>query len=286
MPLPKLILAPLRGVTIRAFRETYAPELVAAGFEEALTPFIPAMRGVDPLKDRELKGTLSSTLRLTPQFIGKDPVAFRETLQRVRAAGFTTADLNCGCPFPMVRNKGRGSGLLRTPETLLKMLAAGCEIMGPGNFSIKTRLGVERPDELLQLLPLLNAFPLRFMTVHARTARQMYDGKCDLVMLKRIMAAAEMPVVPNGDLELPCPTDATSPVMIGRSFIRQLGTGPESTERLRRYLDYSRRELAGDRPVLGRLKELVAYWKELPNWHRRWNLIKLCRTIAELEAVI
>ena len=32
-----LILAPLRGVTIRCFRETFAPEIAAAGFTEAVT---------------------------------------------------------------------------------------------------------------------------------------------------------------------------------------------------------------------------------------------------------
>ena len=55
MKLPRLILAPLRGVTTRCFRETFAPELREAGFEEATTPFIPAMPGVDPAKDRELE---------------------------------------------------------------------------------------------------------------------------------------------------------------------------------------------------------------------------------------
>ena len=49
-----LILAPLRGVTIRCFRETFAAEIVAAGFTEAVTPFITANAGVDPLKDREI----------------------------------------------------------------------------------------------------------------------------------------------------------------------------------------------------------------------------------------
>ena len=49
-----LILAPLRGVTIRCFRETFAAEIAEAGFTEAVTPFITANAGVDPLKDREL----------------------------------------------------------------------------------------------------------------------------------------------------------------------------------------------------------------------------------------
>ena len=49
-----MILAPLRGVTIRCFRETFAEVIRAAGFTEAITPFIAAMPGYDPMKDREL----------------------------------------------------------------------------------------------------------------------------------------------------------------------------------------------------------------------------------------
>ena len=49
-----MILAPLRGVTIRCFREVFADLIGEAGFTEAITPFIAAISGYDPLKDREL----------------------------------------------------------------------------------------------------------------------------------------------------------------------------------------------------------------------------------------
>ena len=49
-----MILAPLRGVTIRCFREVFADVIREAGFTEAITPFIAANPGYDPLKDREI----------------------------------------------------------------------------------------------------------------------------------------------------------------------------------------------------------------------------------------
>ena len=284
-----MILAPLRGVTIRCFRETFADVIREAGFTEMITPFIAAMPGLDPLKDRELLRPpvpRSPSLRLTPQFIGKDPQALRACLERIKAAGYETADLNCGCPFPMVRNKGRGSGILRTPDVLRRMLDAGCEAMGEGRFSVKARLGVDRPDELLALIPLFNAYPLRFLTVHARTARQMYDGPCDAENLRRVCAAAKVPVVINGDIPFP-PASSGSPdsssLMIGRAFIRWLGTREDIGELLDRYIAASREELCGERPVLGRMKELLAYWKNLPEWRRRWPVMKLARTLDELK---
>jgi len=321
-----LILAPLRGVTIRCFRETFAEEILDAGFTEAVTPFITANAGVDPLKDRELRVSSIRTFEhsnirtfnhplirtfnhplirtfnhplirtfehsnirtflLTPQFIGKDPHALRFCLERIKSAGYTTADLNCGCPFPMVRNKGRGSGILRTPDVLRSMLEVGCETMGPGNFSIKARLGVERSDELLKLMPLINAFPLRHLTVHVRTARQMYEGACDHEAFKRIQEVSSVPLVLNGDLPFPPDRASFSSLMIGRAFVRDLGRRPDAHEKVLRYIAASQAELCGDRPVLGRMKELLSYWKDLPSWSRRWNLIKICRTLDELRAVV
>ena len=111
-----MILAPLRGVTIRCFRETFAEQIREAGFSEAITPFISANPGFDPLKDRELARfhsptptqTFNSrcgspaprdTIKVTPQFIGKDPASLRACLLRIKEAGYDTADLNCGCPY-------------------------------------------------------------------------------------------------------------------------------------------------------------------------------------------
>lgn len=284
------ILAPLRGVTIRAFRETFAVPIAEAGFTEAVTPFITATGRFDPLRDRELRPSSAAirhppsaghSLVLTPQFIGKDPAALKFCLERVKSAGYSTADLNCGCPFPMVRNKGRGSGLLRTPDVLARMLETGCEAMGPGKFSMKARLGVDRADELLGLMKVVNEFPLRFLTVHARTARQMYGGDCDKEAFKAIRDAARMKVVYNGDAELGY---ADGDVMIGRGFVRALGEREDIGELMDCYLECSREELDGsESAVLGRIKELLSYWKGLRRWRGRWEVGKLARNLDEIR---
>ena len=275
-----MILSPLRGVTIRCFRETFAEQIREAGFTEAITPFLPANPGFDPLKDKELHGA-DAQVKVTPQFIGKDPASLRSCLLRIKEAGYDTADLNCGCPYPMVRNKGRGSGLLRTPAVLEKMIAVGCETMGEGKFSVKTRLGFAGNDELLALMPMLNSFPLRFLTVHARNALQMYGGECDWAAFGKVAAVAKMPVVPNGDI--PFPPQKSGDVMIGRAFIRRLGMRDDAKDLLDKYIDASIEELCGPSPVLGRIKELVAYWKDLPRWKRLWPVVKISRTLDELR---
>ena len=311
-----LWLAPLRGVTIRTFRTVFGEAIRAAGFAGMYAPFIPANAGfrfskrlfadILPTKSDEsemVEFDSASTqqqsdnqtikqsnktahgLVLVPQVIGKDPSALRDWCRAVKDLGYTRADLNAGCPFPMIRRKGRGSGLLRTPDVLDRMLEAGCDEMGTGNFSLKTRLGLDRPDELLGLMPVINRYPLAVLTVHARTARQMYDGATDRAAFAAVAAAAQVPVMYNGDATV----DGARPdgaVMVGRSFIRSLARREEARELLMRYLEASRRELCGDAPVLGRMKELLSYWCQEPAWRRRWPLIKICRSADELMDVV
>ena len=285
--MPERWLAPLRGVTIRAFRETYAPEIREAGFTGAYAPFIPANPGMKfndrlfaDLRPFPCEGRDEGVFELVPQAIGKAPAALREMLKALKDRGFRCADLNAGCPFPMIRKKGRGSGLLASPDTLERMLEAGCDEMGPGRFSLKTRLGLERADELLAILPRIDRYPLARIVVHARTARQMYSGQCDLAMAARVAAASVNRVVHNGDI----PLDGEG--MIGRAFIRSLGARPDAAKRLADYIARSREELSGDAPVLGRMKELIAYWRDIPSWRRLWPVLKLARSVDELLSAI
>ena len=280
-------LAPLRGVTIRTFREAFAGPIREAGFTGAFAPFIPANPGIrvsDRMLDELRPFPPQATFPVVPQAISKDPASLRVLLKGFKDRGFDRADLNAGCPFPMIRRRGRGSGLFQTPEVLERLLEVGCEEMGAGKFSLKTRLGVERNDELLKLMPMINLFPLRFLTVHARTAKQMYDGEVDVAGLDRIRQAAEVSLVANGDL--PFPPSSDEPGMVGRSFVRYLGTRDDIGALLGRYIAASQAELSGDRPVVGRLKELLAYWKDLPQWKRRWPVLKLVRTVDELRSVL
>ena len=93
----ELWLAPLRGVTIRAFRETFAAPIREAGFDGAFAPFIPANPGIR-VNDRLLADLrpFPGDLPLVPQVITKHPEAMRELLKGFKDRGFARADLNAG----------------------------------------------------------------------------------------------------------------------------------------------------------------------------------------------
>ncbi|MBR1870411.1 MAG: tRNA-dihydrouridine synthase family protein [Kiritimatiellae bacterium] len=280
-----LILAPLRGVTINAFRRAFASQISAAGFTAAIAPFIPANPGIK-VRDAFLKEVLPFEAGLTPQVITRDPTSMRILLRAFKEHGYTTADLNAGCPFPMIVKRGRGSGLIRTPALFEELVRVGVEEMGEGNFSVKTRLGVSSPREIEQILPILAKYPLRFATIHGRTAREMYSGACNKTALGEIARTAPFKVVLNGDFSV---SDAPvyGDIMVGRSFVRSLGTLADSSALLAGYMDLSRSELSGDGPVLGRMKELVLYWTETSQrWKRLWPVLKIARTVREFASAL
>ena len=284
----ELWLAPLRGVTIRAFRVVFADAMRENGFAGAFAPFIPAnpgFRGSKRIFAEILPEGQPAGQVLVPQSIGKDPASLREWCKAVKDLGYVRADLNAGCPFPMIRKKGRGSGLMRSPDILERMLEAGCDEMGAGNFSLKTRLGVESPDELVSLMPVINRYPLAVLTVHARTAVQMYEGKSDMAAFENVLATASVPVMYNGDAHAGKAPQGI-PLMVGRGFVRGLANRADSKELFVRYMEASREELNGDAHVLGRMKELLSYWCQEPSWSALWQSVKMCRSTAELEIVV
>ena len=304
----KLVLAPMRGITGRAFRCAFARHF--SGLDMAVSPFVPTVRGA------RVKPSLLSDLRpfpgfddlpLVPQAIGRDPEDFATMVRTMLGMGFDGVDLNAGCPWPMVARKGRGAGLLEDADALRRMLDAGCAI-APGRISIKVRLGMRSPDTLPRRMEILNAYPLRAVAIHPRTAAQMYGGEVDLGAFAACAAECRHPVVYNGDIRtrgdfaaLRARFPSVAAWMIGRGIAADPllpeairgAAEPEDGSREARvaaflddFIALSRMELSGDAALLGRLKELWSHLsRSMPGGDRLWRSIRLCRTFAEYEAV-
>lgn len=304
---PVLILAPLRGVTGLRFRQAFCAHMT--GLDLAVAPFIATVAG-DRVKPELLRGidpaVQPPNLPLIPQIIGKDPGQLRVMLRAMKALGYADIDLNAGCPWPFVAKKGRGSGLLCNEATLVAMLEAGCEELGPGHFSIKVRLGLDEKTLLLKRLPVIQSFPLRELCVHPRTARQMYEGAVDLDAFARVAEACTLPLVYNGDIRtltdfqrLATRFPMVSRWMLGRGVVanpflaESICTGRDTRASDRFWAwhaDLLERYAAtapGDHALLGHLKELWSYLAPtFTDGQRLWNGLKLTRTRAEFERVL
>jgi len=195
----RLYMAPLRGVTTAPYRNLFADWF--GGVDVALAPFISA-DGISRMKRAVFTDVLpenNSAPPLIPQLIGKTPEGLLAACEVLRDLGYGEVNWNLGCPWPFVIRKRRGSGLLPHPDHICAVLdrivpLAGCRI------SIKARLGTDRPDQLVGILPALDSYPLSGIVIHPRTAGQMYQGSVDLDAFADCLEATRHDVIYNGDI--------------------------------------------------------------------------------------
>lgn len=170
-----IYLAPLQGFTDFVYRKVYAQLFSNIG--AFFMPYISMKNGVMPAKyTKEITPDNNLQERTVPQILAKDGDEMLSMLHILKAHGYTEINLNMGCPYPMVTNRGKGSGLLPYPEKVNGILQACSEIQGIG-LSVKLRAGLESEKELEQIIPVLNSYPLKEVILHPRIAKQLYSGE-------------------------------------------------------------------------------------------------------------
>lgn len=281
---PRLILAPLLGVTTAVFRRVFQQHF--SGFDQAMGPFIAVTHGKLPpikyFKDIWPQNNQTS-IPLIPQLIGKDGHDFREMANRIQAEfGYNEINWNIGCPSPTVTSRVRGAGMLAHPDMIRDFLDAACLGL-KCQLSIKMRLGMERPDEYLHLVEILNRYPICEITIHPRTGRQLYTGNADVERFADLQSRLSSPIVYNGDIRtsehglmIGQRFPQLSGLMIGRGAISnpllpslfQSGEITQKVPDLIRlqafhddlYQSYSESMEGGAGPILGKMKEIWTYW--------------------------
>jgi tRNA-dihydrouridine synthase B len=275
---PVLHLAPLHGVTNYILRNTFFEFF--GGFDAAMAPFIFSKHPID-CKNKLLKDILPENnkgMAITPQILSNDPTEFLSLAHNIIELGYDEINWNLGCPYKMVANKQRGSGLLPLPQRIDAFLEAVIPALKIP-LSLKIRLGRERPEEIYALIPIFNKYPLKKIIIHPRTGIQMYDGKADV---DAFIAAAKLlkhPVMYNGDItslavfnDIQMKCDFVNEWMIGRgalrnpflpSIIKNEPIPSDKTQRIRKYHDelFARyvSVLSGPGHVMDKMKEIWGY---------------------------
>lgn len=196
---PTLHLAPLHGVTNRVYRAAWFRHFT--GFDAAMAPFILAVQAQRPeakhFKDVEPSG--QADIPLVPQLLGNDGACLVATGKLLQDMGYAEINWNLGCPYPMVANKKRGSGLLPYPELINRALDEMCSSL-TATISVKLRLGRNDPEEIVPVMDTLNRYPLERVIVHPRIGTQMYRGTVDLDGFALARERCAHPVMYNGDI--------------------------------------------------------------------------------------
>ena len=244
--------APMEGLTDRVWRQAHQKWFAFPGAPARYyAPFIspPENRILIKKKMAELAPAANPGAPVIPQLLAKDGELAAWMIGELRGMGYTEVNLNFGCPSGTVTAKGKGSGMLRDPAKLDAFLAA-VFANAEGPISVKTRLGVEKPEEFAAILEVYNRYPICELTIHLRVMRQLYRGQADRAAFAAALPACTMPVCYNGDIttvaqlqELEADFPALSGVMIGRGIIadpallrKACGGAPATREELHGYL--------------------------------------------------
>lgn len=190
-------LAPMAGVTDRAFREIC--------LEYGASYVVSEMVSSKGLTMHDRKSGMLMTLGeiehpAAIQIFGCEPETMAEAAKKAEAAGCVAVDINMGCPAPKVAGHGGGSALMKDPE-LAARIAEACVKAVKVPVTCKIRTGWDENSlNAVEMAKLLESAGASAITVHGRTRKQMYASPVNYDMIREVKNALSIPVIGNGDI--------------------------------------------------------------------------------------
>jgi tRNA-dihydrouridine synthase B len=216
----RLVLAPMAGVSVQAFRRQgrrFGAGLVCSEMVSCA--------GLSHGNERTL-GYLRigrDEHPLAVQIFGSEPEAMAEAGRMVEAAGADLVDINFGCPVRKVTKTGAGATALEDPERACRIVERVAQAVDVP-VTVKMRRGLEDGSRAaLDLGPRLVAAGAASLTLHPRSARQMYTGSADHALTAELVELVDVPVVASGDVttrsraETVLAETGCAAVMVGRA---------------------------------------------------------------------
>ena len=194
-----LLSSPLQGFTDFRFRNAFHHYF--GGIDTFYSPYI-RLNGKFKIKSSYQNDLLlenNDTLEVIPQIITNDAEEFLFVAKYVQSLGYKELNWNLGCPYPMVAKSGMGSGLICNPEKIDNILERAhkeTDIL----VSMKMRMGYDHAEEILDVFPILDQYPLKNIAIHARIGKQLYKGPVDLDAFERCITSTKHKLYYNGDI--------------------------------------------------------------------------------------
>ena len=194
--LPKTMLAPMAGYTdapTRVFAKQY-------GCGITVTEMVSAQSLVQVnWQAKELLTTFEDG-PVAVQLFGHNPDHFAQSVKMECLKKFDVIDVNMGCPVKKIVSNGDGSALLDDVERAKKIVLA-IKNNTDKVVSVKMRLGRTDSTGAVDFAKAMVDAGADYLTVHGRTATQMYSGVADKVAIIRVATAVSVPVFANGDVK-------------------------------------------------------------------------------------
>ena len=185
--------APMEGITGAVFRRLH--HAYFPGVDRYYTPFLSPTkdRRFTPREQREIFPEFNQGLAVIPQILTKVPEDFLWMAGELHAMGYGEVDLNLGCPSGTVTAKGKGAGMLADVQALDCFLNTVFE-KAPCSVSVKTRLGLEDPEEFGPILEVYNRYPMSELIIHPRVRKDFYRHPVRLEAFEKALTASKYPV--------------------------------------------------------------------------------------------
>ncbi len=292
-----LVLAPMAGVTDKAFRQ------LCKFFGASLT--VTEMISVKALlhknkKTMELLETFPCEFPCAVQIFGHDPRDFEKVIESGVLDKFDIIDINMGCPAPKIVKNGDGSALLLNLP-LARDIISSCVRKTTKPVSVKFRKGFdENHDILVPFAKMCEEAGASAITIHPRTKEQGYSGDIDINDIKRIKKSVKIPVIGNGNVVDKASYDkmletGCDGVMIGRRavghpeiFAELSGKDVTMTklEIARKHLDIMKKYYKNDYILNTFKRHAFSYVGGEDGAVEKRKKLALCATLPELEQIL
>lgn len=190
-------LAPMAGVADRAFREICKDMGASYVVSEMVSSKGVSYKNV---RSTELMEISDKEHPCAVQLFGNEPDTMAEAARTALKFKPDILDINMGCPAPKISGNGCGCALMKTPKLcgeIVKSVANAVDIP----VTIKIRKGYD--DETLTALEVAKYCVengASAITIHGRTAKQMYKPYADWEIIAKLKQELDVPVIGNGDV--------------------------------------------------------------------------------------
>ncbi|MBN2636190.1 MAG: tRNA-dihydrouridine synthase family protein [Prolixibacteraceae bacterium] len=188
----------MQGFTDAVYRKAYNE--VFSGIDAFFIPYI-SVKNNELIKKyaKEILRINNQQERAVPQVLAANTNELLYLADLLVRQGYTEINLNMGCPYPMVTNRGQGAGLLPDPDKIRVMLEVFFRNFDV-SLSVKMRAGLNSTKEIENVIPVLNDFPLSEIIVHPRVAKQLYSGTIAIDAFDFATQNTRHTLVFNGDI--------------------------------------------------------------------------------------